>query len=58
MFMVDMVKFGGKGVVKTMKSQFHSIEAHNFHIRRYGHCLYCDSGSKPVHKSLIVEGVK
>ena len=37
------------------KQKFHTIEAHNFHIKRYGRCLYCESGSKPVHKTIIAE---
>jgi hypothetical protein len=34
---------------------FHSIERHNWHIDRYGHCLYCDLGSKVEHSTLIKE---
>ena len=33
--------------------EFHSIGTHNWHINRYGHCLYCDLGSKPVQHTLI-----
>jgi len=42
-------------VVKKCCNGLHSLEAHNFHIRRYGRCLYCEAGSVPVHKSVIVE---
>jgi len=45
-------------VVKTYSSRFHSIESHNFWIGRHGVCPYCNSGSKAVHKSLIVEKVE
>jgi len=44
--------------VATQRSRFHTIEAHNFHIKRYGRCLYCDNGSEPVHKSIIQESLK
>jgi hypothetical protein len=38
---------------------YHSIEAHNFHIKRYGHCVYCDLGyGEPVPKKLIEELMK
>lgn len=53
--MVDFVRMLGNNKVKTEKCRFHSIEAHNFHIRRFGRCLYCDMGSRVVHKSLIKE---
>lgn len=33
--------------------KFHSEEDHKFHIKRYGHCLYCEAGSKPIHSSLL-----
>ena len=39
-------------------SVMHSIETHNFHIRRYGSCLYCRNGSKPVPKVMITEKVR
>jgi len=29
----------------------HSISTHNFHINRYGRCLYCDKGSEILHES-------
>lgn len=41
--------------IKKSVNGFHSLECHNFHIRRYGHCLYCEQGSVPCEKSLIVE---
>lgn len=31
----------------------HSISTHNFHIGRYGRCLYCVGGSKPVADVLV-----
>ena len=31
----------------------HSIESHNFHIRRFGKCLYCNAGSVAVPKCMI-----
>jgi hypothetical protein len=33
----------------------HSLECHNFHIRRYGRCPYCATGSRAVPKAVIVE---
>lgn len=44
--------------VKTSKSLLHSIEDHDYWISRIRVCPYCRSGSKPVHKSLIVENVE
>lgn len=35
--------------------KFHSLCDHNFYISRYGRCVYCMSGSKPIHRSLIGE---
>ena len=35
--------------------RFHSIESHNFHIRRYGKCLYCNAGSVAVPKCVVEE---
>jgi len=42
----------------NFKCELHSLENHNFFIKRYGKCPYCDSGSKPVHKSIIAEKYK
>jgi len=36
----------------------HSVENHNFHIKRYGFCVYCNLGSRPVPKAMMVEGVQ
>jgi len=38
--------------------RLHSLEVHNYHIKRYGRCLYCAFGSKPVPKAMIVDGIK
>lgn len=36
---------------------FHALEDHNFHIRRFGRCPYCDAfpGSKVVPRSVLKE---
>jgi len=44
--------------VKTMPSKLHTIEAHEYWMNRIGVCPYCRNGSKPVDKSLIVEGLE
>lgn len=41
--------------IKMANRGLHSIEDHNFWIRRNGTCPYCHSGSKPVPKAQIVE---
>lgn len=33
---------------KINLSKVHTKETHQFHIRRYGHCLYCDNGFKII----------
>jgi len=33
--------------------KFHSMKDHIFYMNRYGHCLYCDEGSKPVNPKLL-----
>jgi hypothetical protein len=33
--------------------QYHTIETHDFHIKRYKHCPYCELGSKAVPKAEI-----
>lgn len=40
--------------VKTVKSKYHSIEQHNFWIKRNKCCPYCNSGSTPVHKTIVI----
>ena len=45
-------------VVNKFTKDLHSIEDHNFWIRRNGVCPYCRCGSRPVHKSVIVEKLK
>jgi len=40
---------------KPIGCRFHSIETHNFHIKRYGKCLYCNAGSVAVPKVIIEE---
>ena len=40
-------------VVKTSRSLFHSIEDHNYWIKRNKTCPYCLNGSKPRHRSEI-----
>ena len=46
-------------IVNGSKScRYHSIETHNFHITHYGHCLYCEMGSKPVPKVMMLDEVK
>jgi hypothetical protein len=37
---------------------YHTFECHNFHIKRYHHCPYCDCGSIPKHKKEIEEMTK
>jgi hypothetical protein len=34
---------------------FHSDECHDFWLRRYGRCVYCEQGSKPVSRGFIVD---
>lgn len=36
-------------------TDYHSIDIHNAHIKRFGHCKYCDSGSMTVHKTIILD---
>jgi len=33
--------------------KFHSMKDHIFHMNRYGRCLYCEAGSKPVDPKLL-----
>ena len=56
--MVEYVRMLGNNRVKTECSKFHSIESHNYWIKRNGKCPYCMNGSKPVHKSIIQESLK
>ena len=53
--MVNMLKEIDFKPVKPVGCCFHSIEAHNFHIRRYGFCLYCKQGSVAVPKCIVEE---
>lgn len=43
--------------VNNNKSLYHSFESHNYWIERNQLCPYCNSGSKPIHKSIIKEKV-
>jgi hypothetical protein len=45
-------------MVKANPSRYHTIENHNGLIRRYGRCMHCENGSKPVPKAQIVELLK
>jgi len=45
--------YGGKAEPKCKKSMYHTLETHDWHIKRYNTCLYCNSGSRAVHKSLL-----
>ena len=52
-FMVDVVrpvKLSNNG-----KGLYHTIENHEFHMRRYGFCPCCNVGSVPKSKSEIIE---
>ena len=51
--MSEYVRMLGNSKVKTERSKYHTLESHNFHIARFGRCPYCNSGSKPVHKSFL-----
>jgi len=35
--------------------KYHSLEEHNWHIKRYKHCLYCEQGSEPAPKVMLEE---
>jgi len=35
----------------------HSLENHNYHIRLYNRCPYCELGSKPVPKVVILDAL-
>ena len=43
---------------KMIKLNLHSIESHNYWIKRNGVCPYCNMGSKPVPKDVIINKVK
>ena len=44
--------------VKRDKSRFHTIEDHNYWIKRNGVCPYCTIGSEPVQKSILLKELK
>lgn len=33
--------------------KYHSLNTHNWHIKRYGKCMYCELGSKAVPQAAI-----
>lgn len=35
----------------------HSLECHEYHMKTWGRCPYCNVGSRPVTKCVIVEKV-
>ena len=37
-------------IPKTIKSKYHTMEVHNYWIKRNNRCLYCMNGSKPIHE--------
>ena len=39
----------------TKMMKYHTYENHNYHINKYGRCLYCEQGSKYVQKKLLEE---
>lgn len=43
--------------VKTERSMMHSIEDHNYWIKRNKRCPYCQNGSQPVAKAMIIKEV-
>lgn len=40
---------------EPLRCKRHSIETHNYHMRRYHCCLYCMMGSEPVPKAMLDE---
>lgn len=38
--------------------EVHRMTDHNFHIRRYGRCVYCGLGSEPLEDNLFYEHIK
>lgn len=50
---VEANRFVNKGNCKL-----HTWEDHNFYIRRYGRCVYCMLGSKPVPKAVISDMIQ
>ena len=38
--------------------EYHPIEQHNFYIQRGYPCPYCELGSKPVPKAMILENLE
>lgn len=38
--------------------RLHSLEDHNYHIKRHKYCPYCATGSKPVPKAAIKKDAK
>ena len=41
---------------KTPK--YHRMTDHNFYIKRYKRCIYCELGSKPLEDNLYYEYIK
>lgn len=54
----ELVEVYKEYTVKSKGSKYHTIENHNYHIGRYGRCVYCMLGSVPVPKCVIVEGLR
>jgi len=44
-------------MVKGLIGRFHTFENCSFWNDRIGRCPYCDSGSKPVDKSVIIKNI-
>lgn len=45
---------------KILRQALHSVATHNFHIRKYGRCMYCEflGYGDPVPKAVILEKLR
>ena len=45
--------FKDKPDIKTNMRKYHKVSDHNFHIKRFHHCFYCENGSEAVADDML-----
>ena len=54
---VSHVIYKERKVGKHVGKRVHTREAHEYHMKRWGHCVYCDNGYVVGTREEIVEAV-
>jgi len=54
---VSQVGFSGNRKESVSVVRVHKLGDHRFHLKRYGRCPYCMVGSRPVMRSVVVDGL-